>query len=30
MIVEYILALASSPSMVREVKNLPPNLKQVT
>ena len=29
LIVEQIRAFASSPNMVREVKNLPPNFKQV-
>ena len=29
LIVEQIIAFASSPNMVREVKNLPPNFKQI-
>ena len=29
LIVEQILAFASSPNMVREVNNLPPNFKQI-
>ena len=29
LIVEHILAFASKPNMVREVKNLSPNFKQI-
>ena len=29
LIVEQILAFASHPNIVREVKNLPPNFKQI-
>ena len=30
LIVEQMLAFASGPNMVREVKNLSPNFKQIT